>query len=608
MDHLQNVLSYFDQQQPLCAEHDRIPKDLYREFGVKAGLRDETGKGVLAGLTNISDIRAFQYVDGVKHPADGQLLYRGYDVKDLINGSRGSRFAFEEAGYLLLFGQLPTPEQLEQFCAVLGECRTMPTNFTRDVIMKAPSHDIMNSMARSVLTLASYDPKAADLDTANVLRQSIQLAGIFPMLAVYSYHAYNHYEKDASMYIHRPDPSLSTAENFLRMLRPDMQYTPLEARVLDVALLLHAEHGGGNNSTFTTRVVTSSGTDTYSAMAAALCSLKGPRHGGANLMVMHMMQNIRDNLHDIEDDEELEAYLKKLLHGEAFDRKGLIYGMGHAVYSLSDPREVVFKGYVEQLAHEKGRDKELSLYTRIERMAPQLIAQERKIFKGVSPNVDFYSGFVYEMLGIPMELYTPLFAVARVMGWSAHRIEELLSANKIIRPAYKSLGGTHDYFPRSQRASREGIGMEEMQQHQGEWFFLHELNVDKVFSTIQRADYLILYYIKVAQEKHPGEKLYLADLAAAMGLRVTELSKGIEKLQDSGFVTWKTDREAGRTYVELSSKAVELMAEEQALLQRCYRRMRAELGDEELRRAAATMQRATAILKEEREKEFPAAQ
>ena len=356
------------------------------------------------------------------------------------------------AGYLLLFGQLPTPEQLEQFCAVLGECRTMPTNFTRDVIMKAPSHDIMNSMARSVLTLASYDPKAADLDTANVLRQSIQLAGIFPMLAVYSYHAYNHYEKDASMYIHRPDPSLSTAENFLRMLRPDMQYTPLEARVLDVALLLHAEHGGGNNSTFTTRVVTSSGTDTYSAMAAALCSLKGPRHGGANLMVMHMMQNIRDNLHDIEDDEELEAYLKKLLHGEAFDRKGLIYGMGHAVYSLSDPREVVFKGYVEQLAHEKGRDKDLSLYTRIERMAPQLIAQERKIFKGVSPNVDFYSGFVYEMLGIPMELYTPLFAVARVMGWSAHRIEELLSANKIIRPAYKSLGGTHDYIPRSQRA------------------------------------------------------------------------------------------------------------------------------------------------------------
>ena len=267
--------------------------------------------------------------------ADGQLLYRGYDVKDLIRGSSGSRFAFEEAGYLLLFGELPTQEKLEEFCRVLGECRTMPTNFTRDVIMKAPSHDIMNSMARSVLTLASYDPKAGDLEISNVLRQSIQLAGIFPMLAVYSYHAYNHYEKDGSMYIHRPDPELSTAENFLRMLRPDMKYTELEARVLDVALLLHAEHGGGNNSTFTTRVVTSSGTDTYSAMAAALCSLKGPRHGGANLMVMQMMQNIRENLHDTEDDEELEAYLKKLLHGEAFDRKGLIYGMGHAVYSLS---------------------------------------------------------------------------------------------------------------------------------------------------------------------------------------------------------------------------------------------------------------------------------
>ena len=324
MDYLQNVMGYFDQQQPLCAQHDKISKDLYQEYGVKAGLRDENGKGVLAGLTNISDIRAFEYVDGVKRPADGQLLYRGYNVKDLINGSRGGRFAFEEAGYLLLFGELPTPEKLEEFCRVLGECRTMPTNFTRDVIMKAPSHDIMNSMARSVLTLASYDPKVSDLSIPNVLRQSIQLASIFPMLAVYAYHAYDHYEKDGSMYIHRPDPKLSTAENFLRMLRPDMQYTPLEARVLDVALLLHAEHGGGNNSTFTTRVVTSSGTDTYSAMAAALCSLKGPRHGGANLMVMQMMQNIRENLHDQEDDEELEAYLKKLLHGEAFDHKGLI--------------------------------------------------------------------------------------------------------------------------------------------------------------------------------------------------------------------------------------------------------------------------------------------
>lgn len=451
MDYLQNVMGYFDQQQPLCAQHDKISKDLYQEYGVKAGLRDENGKGVLAGLTNISDIRAFEYVDGVKRPADGQLLYRGYDVKDLINGSRGSRFAFEEAGYLLLFGELPTPEKLEEFCRVLGECRTMPTNFTRDVIMKAPSHDIMNAMARSVLTLASYDPKAGDLDTSNVLRQSIQLASIFPMLAVYAYHAYNHYEKDGSMYIHRPDPQLSTAENFLRMLRPDMQYTPLEARVLDVALLLHAEHGGGNNSTFTTRVVTSSGTDTYSAMAAALCSLKGPRHGGANLMVMQMMQNIRENLHDQEDEEELETYLKKLLHGEAFDHKGLIYGMGHAVYSLSDPRAVVFKNFVHQLADAKGRALDFEYYNTIERLAPKVIAEKRHIYKGVSTNVDFYSGFVYDMLGIPVELYTPIFAVARIVGWSAHRMEELVNVDKIIRPAYQSIMTPRDYVPLENR-------------------------------------------------------------------------------------------------------------------------------------------------------------
>ena len=436
----------------ICVDNNAINPELFSEYGVKRGLRDKNGKGVLSGLTNISMIKSSEEIDGKSVPCDGELYYRGYNIFDLGRGFQADgRFGFDECAYLLLFGDLPTADQLMDFKKTLAYSMTLPTNFVRDVIMKAPSHDIMNAMARSVLTLASYDPKAGDLDTSNVLRQSIQLASIFPMLAVYAYHAYNHYEKDGSMYIHRPDPQLSTAENFLRMLRPDMQYTPLEARVLDVALLLHAEHGGGNNSTFTTRVVTSSGTDTYSAMAAALCSLKGPRHGGANLMVMQMMQNIRENLHDQEDDEELEAYLKKLLHGEAFDRKGLIYGMGHAVYSLSDPREVVFKGYVEQLAHEKGRDKDLALYAKIERMAPQLIAEERKIFKGVSPNVDFYSGFVYDMLGIPMELYTPLFAVARIMGWSAHRIEELLSANKIIRPAYKSLGGTHDYIPRDAR-------------------------------------------------------------------------------------------------------------------------------------------------------------
>ena len=451
MDHLQNVMGYFDQQQPLCAEHDRIPKDLYREFGVKAGLRDENGKGVLAGLTNISDIRAFQYVDGVKKPADGQLLYRGYDVKDLIRGSAGSRFAFEEAGYLLLFGELPTQEKLDEFCRVLGECRTMPTNFTRDVIMKAPSHDIMNSMARSVLTLASYDPLAADLSTPNVLRQSIQLAGIFPMLAVYGYHAYNHYEKDGSMYIHRPDPELSTAENFLRMLRPDMKYTALEARVLDVALLLHAEHGGGNNSTFTTRVVSSSGSDTYSVIAAALSSLKGPKHGGANIKVMQMMDDIRAHVTDPTDEAAMHDYLSRIVDRQAFDQKGLIYGMGHAVYSLSDPRAVVFKNFVHQLADAKGRARDFEYYNTIERLAPKVIAEKRHIYKGVSTNVDFYSGFVYDMLGIPVELYTPIFAVARIVGWSAHRMEELVNVDKIIRPAYQSIMIPRDYVPLENR-------------------------------------------------------------------------------------------------------------------------------------------------------------
>ena len=437
----------------LCVKNGKIDPELYAKYDVKRGLRDINGNGVLTGLTDISEIRSSRRENGVKIPCEGQLFYRGYSIEDLVRSMPSDHsFGFEVTAYLLLFGELPNKEQLDGFIKQLSFYRTLPTNFVRDIIMKAPSGDMMNTLARSVLTMYSYDDTPDDISIPNVLRQCIQLIAIFPLLSVYGYQAYRHYHDGKSLYIHQPKPELTTAENILRILRSDKQFTPLEAKVLDIALMLHAEHGGGNNSTFTTRVVTSSGTDTYSAMAAALCSLKGPRHGGANLMVMHMMQNIRDNLHDIEDDEELEAYLKKLLHGEAFDRKGLIYGMGHAVYSLSDPREVVFKGYVEQLAHEKGRDKELSLYTRIERMAPQLIAQERKIFKGVSPNVDFYSGFVYEMLGIPMELYTPLFAVARVMGWSAHRIEELLSANKIIRPAYKSLGGTHDYIPRSQRA------------------------------------------------------------------------------------------------------------------------------------------------------------
>ena len=436
----------------MCVENSRIDPELYLKYDVKRGLRDLNGKGVLTGLTNISEIISSKTVDGKSVPCEGELYYRGYSVEELVRRQlAGDHFGYERTAYLLLFGELPDEEHFKTFCELLSFYRTLPTSFVRDIIMKAPSSDMMNTLARSVLTLYSYDEDAEDISIPNVLRQSMQLIALFPLLSVYGYQAYRHYHDGQSLFIHQPDPKLSTAENILRILRPDCSYTELEARVLDIALILHADHGGGNNSTFTTRVVTSSGTDTYSAMAAALCSLKGPRHGGANLMVMQMMQNIRENLHDTEDDEELEAYLKKLLHGEAFDRKGLIYGMGHAVYSLSDPREVVFKGYVEQLAHEKGRDKDLALYNKIEHMAPQLIAEERKIFKGVSPNVDFYSGFVYDMLGIPMELYTPLFAVARVMGWSAHRIEELLSANKIIRPAYKSLGGTHEYIRRNER-------------------------------------------------------------------------------------------------------------------------------------------------------------
>lgn len=448
---MENINDYSKKQADMCIDNDCIPKALYTDYGVKKGLRDENGQGVLTGLTNISSVRAFDVIDGEKVPCDGELLYRGYDVTKLVKGAGDKRFIFEESAYLLLFGELPDATQLEEFRHIIANCMELPTNFTRDVIMKAPSADIMNSMTRSILTLASYDDRKDDLSIENVLRQSIQLISTFPMLAVYGYHAYNHYERDDSMYIHRPDKELSLAENFLRMLRPDMKYTPLETHVLDIALLLHMEHGGGNNSSFTTRVVTSSGSDTYSAIAAAMSSLKGRKHGGANLMVMNMMEDIRAHIKDYHDEEEIEHYLDKILNKEAFDKKGLIYGMGHAVYSLSDPRERVFKGFVEQLANAKGRAEDMALYNNIESIAPMLIAKERKIFKGVSPNVDFYSGFVYDMLDIPKELYTPLFAIARIVGWSAHRIEELVTTDKIIRPAYKSLVTKREYVDRSHR-------------------------------------------------------------------------------------------------------------------------------------------------------------
>ena len=433
------IKEYAEKKKDLCQKNDEISNELYGEYGVNLGLRDINGKGVLTGLTSISKIVSFKKVDGVETPCDGELWYRGYTAKELVSMCGEHGFGFERTAYLLIFGEMPDEKETEEFKRILGECRCLPTNFTRDVIMKAPSKDIMNSMTRSILTLASYDNSVLSGEFADSLCQCIMLIARFPMLAAYAYHAYNHYENDESMYIHRPDPELSTAENLLLMLRPDKSYTELEAKVLDVALMLHMEHGGGNNSTFTTRVVTSSGSYTYSTIAAAMSSLKGPKHGGANIKVMEMMQNIRENVKDTKDYYEVGNYLSKILAGEAFDRKGLIYGMGHAVYSLSDPRERIFRAYVEKLAAAKNREDDLLLYKYVEDAAPKLIAQKRKIMKGVSPNVDFYSGFVYEMLGIPIELYTAIFAIARIVGWSAHRMEELATASKIIRPAYMSV-------------------------------------------------------------------------------------------------------------------------------------------------------------------------
>lgn len=430
---------YTTRSEAVCRRNDTISPRLYEEYGVKKGLRDENGNGVLAGLTNISKITSSKIVDGKKIPCDGQLWYRGYRVEDLIGSLGEKELGYEKIAYLLLMGQLPDSAAAEEFRRLLGECRTLPTNFTRDVIMKAPGKDIMNSMTRGILTLASYDERAIDTSVSNSLRQCIQLIAEFPLLAVYGYHAYNYYENMDSMVIHRPDLALSTAENLLMMLRPNKKYTATEAKVLDTALILHMEHGGGNNSTFTTRVITSSGSDTYSTIAAAMSSLKGPKHGGANIKVMEMMEDIRLHVPDCSDKEALEDYLAKIINRDAFDRKGLVYGMGHAVYSLSDPRERIFKGYVEKLAAEKGRGDDLTLYRNVEELAPQLIAKHRRIYKGVSPNVDFYSGFVYDMLGIPQELYTAMFAVARIVGWSAHRIEELICMDKIIRPAYMSV-------------------------------------------------------------------------------------------------------------------------------------------------------------------------
>lgn len=430
----------------LCKQHSVINPDLYAKYEVKRGLRDLNGKGVLTGLTEISEIESYQMVNGESVPCEGKLFYRGINVQDIVKGFiREGRHGFEEVAYLLLFGDLPTQAQLGQFTALLSNYRMLPTSFVRDIIMKAPSSDMMNTLARSVLTLYSYDEMANDITVPNVLRQSLQLIALFPLLSVYGYQAYRHYHDGQSLFIHQPDPTLSTAENILRILRPDCQYTPLEAHVLDICLVLHAEHGGGNNSTFTTHVVTSSGTDTYSAIAAALGSLKGPKHGGANIKVVGMFQDMKEKIKNWDDEDEIKAYLATLLHKEGYDHSGLIYGMGHAVYSISDPRSKIMEAFVKNLSEEKGRTDEYKLYSSVARLAPEVIAKERKIYKGVSANVDFFSGFVYGMLDLPAELFTPIFAIARIAGWSAHRLEELINAGKIIRPAYKNIQDRREY-------------------------------------------------------------------------------------------------------------------------------------------------------------------
>ena len=436
----------------LCKANGQIPAALYTQYQVNRGLRDLDGNGVLTGLTEISEIQSSKLVDGKKVSCKGQLFYRGYNVEDLVSGFlKDNRFGFEETAFLLLFGQLPTEQQLADFNAQLAFYRSLPTSFVRDIIMKAPSRDMMNTLARSVLTLYSYDDAADDISVPNVLRQSLQLIALFPMLCVYGYQAYSHYHDGNSLFIHAPKPELSTAENILHMLRPDSRYTALEARILDLALVLHAEHGGGNNSTFTTHVVSSSGSDTYSTIAAAIGSLKGPKHGGANIKVVQMFDHMKAALADWTDEDAIRAHLLKLLRKETFDNAGLIYGMGHAVYSLSDPRAEIFKSFVEQLAKEKGLEKEFALYSAVERLAPEVISAERRIYKGVSANVDFYSGFVYNMLGLPLELFTPIFAMARIAGWSAHRIEELVNAGKIIRPAYRNVQDRRAYVEMKQR-------------------------------------------------------------------------------------------------------------------------------------------------------------
>ncbi|MDO4296872.1 MAG: citrate/2-methylcitrate synthase [Lachnospiraceae bacterium] len=437
----------------LCTQVSQIDPELYYKYDVKRGLRDLNGKGVLAGLTEISEVHSKDIVNGEEIPCRGELFYRGHNVKDLVRGFISeNRFGFEEVAYLLLFGSLPTKPELDTFTNMLADYRQqLPSGFVRDIIMKAPSSDMMNTLARSVLTLYSYDDRADDISIPNVLRQCLQMISIFPLLSVYGYQTYQHYYNGKSLYIHSPRPDLSAAENILHILRPDSKYSELEAKILDLALVLHMEHGGGNNSTFATHVISSSGTDTYSVIAASLGSLKGPRHGGANIKVVQMFEDMKETIKDWEDEDEIKSYLNALLSRDAFDHSGLIYGIGHAVYSLSDPRAEIFKSFVGKLSEEKGKSREFALVSAVERLAPEVIGEKRKIYKGVSANVDFYSGFVYNMMGLPIELYTPIFAMARIVGWSAHRIEELANNGKIIRPAYRNICDRVEYVPLDQR-------------------------------------------------------------------------------------------------------------------------------------------------------------
>lgn len=436
----------------LAEKSSYIDPELFGKYQVKRGLRDIDGKGVLVGLTEIGEVHSYIIDENEMIPVPGRLTYRGIDIKDITNGFLDeNRFGFEETCYLLLFGNLPDKTTLNEFEQLLADYRMLPEDFVRDLILKAPSKDLMNVLARSVLALYSFDDEADDTSLKNVLKQSLRLIAYFPLLAVYGFQAYTHYHENKSLFIHSPRPELSTAENILYMIRPDSTYTKLEAALLDLALVLHAEHGGGNNSSFVTHVVTSTGTDTYSAIAAALGSLKGPRHGGANIKVIQMFEDMKQNLNDWNNDQEIENYLKRIINKDAFDGAGLIYGIGHAVYSISDPRALIFKEHVAQLAKEKGMEAEYNLYTKVENLAPEVIGKSRKIYKGVSANIDFYSGFVYRMLELPPEMFTPIFAISRIVGWCAHRIEEITNNGKIIRPAFKSISTKRNYLALDKR-------------------------------------------------------------------------------------------------------------------------------------------------------------